>query len=146
MVELQGLYAEHGLAMATPELPDFLPLFLEFLAALPRDEAKALLAEPAHILSALAERLRRRKSGYAAAFDALVAFGGDVAEAGNVEALLRQPDDDPNDLEALDRAWADAPVTFGPEADPQAGGCPKASDLLNRMGAAPPRPASPQPR
>ena len=43
-----------------------------------------------------------------------------LAEAGPqaeiVAALLNEPDEDPNDLAALDAAWEEEEVTFGPAA------------------------------
>ena len=47
-----------------------------------------------------------------------------------LKALLQEPDDDPDDLEALDRAWAEEQVTFGPDKV----GCPKAAAMVARMG------------
>jgi nitrate reductase delta subunit len=38
MVDLKALYERHGLAMSSSELPDHLPLFLEFLSAIPEAE------------------------------------------------------------------------------------------------------------
>src|SRR5262249_21347796 len=71
MADLLALYGEHGLEFAANELPDYLPLFLEFLSLLPRAEARSLLAEPAAILRALADRLARRDAGYAAVLGVL---------------------------------------------------------------------------
>ncbi len=65
MVDLAEHYAEHGMAISARELPDFLPLFLEFLATQPLQEARELLDQPLHVIAALGERLRRRKSAYA---------------------------------------------------------------------------------
>src|SRR5204863_6965196 len=45
MVDLKALYERHGLLMSTSELPDHLPLFLEFLSAIPEAEAGELLEE-----------------------------------------------------------------------------------------------------
>ena len=109
MVDLLALYGEHGLEVTAGELPDFLPLFLEFLSLLPAREAQALLAEPAAILRALAERLERRDAGYAAVMQAIAA----LAHAPEVGASAI-PEDDPNDLAALDAAWEEAAVRFGP--------------------------------
>ena len=52
MVDLQNLYGEKGLELGISELPDFLPVFLEFLSLLPRAEAYDFLGQPAHILAA----------------------------------------------------------------------------------------------
>ncbi|WP_420347767.1 nitrate reductase molybdenum cofactor assembly chaperone [Pelagibius sp.] len=132
MVDLADHYARHGLHLSARELPDFLPLFLEFLAARPLPEARELLGQPLHVISALGERLRKRKSAYAWVFLALesIARGKPSKEA--IESLLAESDDDPNDLAALDRAWEDQPVTFGPGAAP-GGGCPAARETLARI-------------
>src|SRR5690348_4437252 len=109
MADLLALYEGHGLAMTAGELPDFLPLFLEFLSLLPDTEARALLAEPAAILRALADRLAARDTAYAAVIDAL-------AELAQAPAVGRSeiPDEDPTDLVALDAAWEETAVRFGP--------------------------------
>jgi nitrate reductase delta subunit len=116
MVDLQSLYERHGLHLTARELPDFLPLFLEFLSTQPEAEARALLAQPAHIFAALAERLAKRSSSYEAVFRALVALAAEAPKADAVSALLQEADPDATDLAALDAAWEDEPVTFGPGA------------------------------
>ena len=62
-------------------------------------------------------------------FDALVALSAAERDSEALKALLQEPEDDPNDLEALDRAWAEEQVTFGPDKV----GCPKATAMLSRM-------------
>jgi nitrate reductase delta subunit len=117
MIDLKALYENNDLEMAASELPDFVPLFLEFLSTQPRAEAYELLAQPAHILSALAERLRKRQSAYESVFRVLVALAAIKPKGEDVAALLQQPDADANDLAALDAAWEDEPVNFGPNAN-----------------------------
>ena len=137
MIDLKNMYEQNGLFMNQAELPDFLPMFLEFLATRPPVEAAHLLGQPAHILAALAERLAQRRSPYEAVFRALVAFASAAPDAREVTAVLDEPDPDPADLAALDAAWEDEPVTFGPSAD----GCK--DRLVARMRAARrPAPAS----
>ena len=131
MVDLQNLYGEGGLEISASELPDFLPLFLEFLATQPKARGHELLGQPVHIFSALAERLRKRKSGYEAVFRALVALAAAKPKDEEVANLLGEPDPEPHDLAALDAAWEDAPVTFGPGAGD---GCK--DDLAMRLRAA----------
>lgn len=116
MIDLQNLYAEKGLEIGASELPDFVPLFLEFLSTQPLAEAYELLGQPAHIFAALAERLRKRKSAYEAVFHALVALAKDKPKGEVVAAMLDGPDPDADDLVALDAAWEDEPVQFGPGA------------------------------
>jgi nitrate reductase molybdenum cofactor assembly chaperone NarJ/NarW len=115
MIDLKSLYEKAGLAIDVAELPDFLPLFLEFLSTRPRAEAYDLVGQPAHILAALAERLRKRRSPYEAAFRALLALAAAQPKADAVAALMTAPDPDAADLAALDAAWEDAAVTFGPD-------------------------------
>ena len=114
MIDLKNMYEENGLEIGAAELPDFLPLFLEFLSTRSPAEAHALLDQPAHILSVLAERLKKRGSPYETVFQALIALAG----AKPVEAadLLRAADPEQNDFAALDAEWEDEPVTFGPGA------------------------------
>lgn len=116
MVDLLAMYEDKGLAAVKNELPDYLPLFLEFLATLPQAEACDLLGQPAHILGALAERLRKRASPYESVLRALVALSSVKPKGEEVSALLALPDPDPLDLAALDAAWEDEPVQFGPGA------------------------------
>jgi nitrate reductase delta subunit len=116
MADLIELYRRHGLEPTAGELPDFLPLFLEFISLQAEDEARTLLAESAGILQSLAGRLVARKSAYAAVFQALAAL------ANALDAVALDIDqDDPDDLAALDAAWEEAAVHFGPGE--QTGGC-----------------------
>ena len=130
MVSLIETYREGGFEPATTELPDHLPVLLEFLSTRPFAEAQETLADAAHILDALAARLGRRDSGYAAAFAALSQLAGAQADTDAVAEMLAQPDDDPTDLTALDAVWEETEVTFGP--DPNAG-CPQVRDMLALM-------------
>jgi nitrate reductase delta subunit len=109
MADLITLYNSHGLEMTAGELPDFLPLFLEFLSLLPNAEARAMLAEPAAILRALTERLAKRNTAYVAVMQALA----DLANAPPV-GVSTIPEEDPNDLVAMDAAWEEAAIRFGP--------------------------------
>ncbi|MDP2620092.1 MAG: nitrate reductase molybdenum cofactor assembly chaperone [Hyphomicrobiales bacterium] len=116
MIDLKALYEKHGLFISQSELPDFLPLFLEFLSTLPRTEAQSLLGQAAHILKAVAERLEKRGSCYEAVFRALIALAEAGVSANEPDMALVDEDTDPNDLETLDAAWAEEPVVFGPGA------------------------------
>ncbi len=117
MVDLLAVYERGGLQVTANELPDYLPLFLEFLSTRPLAEALDLVAQPAHILAALQERLRKRKSSYGAVFAALAKLARVDASSPELRALLAEPDVDPTDLKALDDSWVDAEVRFGPDAE-----------------------------
>lgn len=132
MVSLLERYRQAGLDVAAHELPDYIPLFLEFLSTLDRAEARTSLAEPAHILAALGERLRRRSSAYAAVLEALVTLS-EIAPSMDILAELRtEKIEDPGDLAALDKAWEETEVRFGP-GDAATDGCPRVNDMLARM-------------
>ncbi len=115
MVDLKAQYAQAGLEIDAAELPDFLPLFLEYLSTLPAAQACETLGQPAHIFAALAERLRKRRSAYEAVFRGLVALAAAKPKDEEVSALLKLPDPEATDLAALDAAWEDEPVNFGPD-------------------------------
>jgi nitrate reductase delta subunit len=119
MVDLKTLYENAGFFITANDLPDFIPLFLEFLSTQPIATARELLGQPAHILAAIAERLERRQSNYKAVFDALVAIAEQQPEREAVEELLKGPDPDPMDFAALDAAWEEEEVNFGPAAQSQ---------------------------
>ncbi|MGO9545584.1 MAG: nitrate reductase molybdenum cofactor assembly chaperone [Rhodomicrobium sp.] len=116
LADLAQYYERHGLAVEAKELPDYLPLFLEFLSTLPLDEARALLAESLHIVMALQQRLRKRESSYASVCWALETIANTKPSEEGLKALAAEEDSDPGDLDALDKAWAEDPVTFGPGA------------------------------
>ncbi|MFV0292623.1 MAG: nitrate reductase molybdenum cofactor assembly chaperone [Paracoccus sp. (in: a-proteobacteria)] len=140
MVDLLEMYRAGGYDLDGSELPDHLPVLLEYLSTRPLAEAQEVLADAGHILIALQERLARRETSYMAVLDALVSIAAADPATEEAQALLAEEDHDPEDLEALDAVWEEAQVTFGP--DPNAG-CPVSRDLLARMDpAAPARPAA----
>ncbi len=130
MISLLETYREAGFEPTGPELPDHLPLLLEFLSLRPGAESREILADAGHILEALRTRLKRRGSVYQAAMQALLDLAGSRVDGQAVEALLSEPEDDPDDLDALDALWEEAPVTFG--SDP-GGGCPQVREVLAQM-------------
>lgn len=138
MVDLLETYRAGGFDLSGTELPDHLPVLLEYLSTRPLAEAQALLSDAGHILVALAERLTRRQSPYAGVLEALVALAEARLDTAEATALLAEADDDPQDLAALDAVWEEAQVTFAP--DPNAG-CPVSRDILAKMDA-PARPVA----
>jgi nitrate reductase delta subunit len=117
MVNLIETYRSGGLELASRELPDYLPLMLEYLALRPASEVADWLTHTRHILELLAARAEERASPYALLFELLIEIGhGEVdldAVRGRIAAESR--DDTP---EALDRVWEEEAVRFGAEAPP----------------------------
>ncbi|MAS03306.1 MAG: nitrate reductase molybdenum cofactor assembly chaperone [Ahrensia sp.] len=122
MVDLMAMYEADGFEIDAKELPDYLPMFLEYLSTKPQAEAAELLGQTAHILAALRQRLKKRKSVYAGAFGVLEAMARGKPDARLLRELLETPEDDPADLEALDRVWEEEAVTFGGNAGENACG------------------------
>jgi nitrate reductase delta subunit len=116
MVDLKALYHSHGLAMTSNELPDHLPLFLEFLSQVPEAEAQDLIEQTAHVLEAIRLRLEKRQEPYASVFACIQQLARAKPQLSVVTALLGESEEDPNDLAALDAAWQDEEVRFGPGA------------------------------
>ncbi len=100
MISLIRTYEQAGLELQPGELPDHLPVLLEYASTQPARQARAFLGEFAHLLRALHTALARRASAYAAVPAALLALAGEAA--GEV-ALPEEP--------PLDEAWAE-PAAF----------------------------------
>ncbi|MEO8170563.1 MAG: nitrate reductase molybdenum cofactor assembly chaperone [Oxalobacteraceae bacterium] len=102
MVDLMEEYKKHGLQMSGEDLPDFVPLFLEFLSQVDEQEAVRLLSDAIHVLAHIGRKLAANGSPYSGIFDVLQQLSPVVAEELS-EPPIRDMD------EALE--------TFGPGAD-----------------------------
>lgn len=120
MVRLQAVYALHGLSHVGSELPDYLPLFCEFLSLIPLPAAASMLSEAVPVLNTLHSRLERRKSPYAAVFSGLAGLAVRAPAADGRAPPIEENLPDEEGFAAMDRAWEEAMVTFGPSAG---GGC-----------------------
>ena len=115
MVNLMNQYQQAGMEIDSRELPDHLPLYLEYLSQRDESEARGGLQDVAPILALLAARLKQRESDYAVLFDVLLGLSqSDVA----VESVSKQiageaRDDTP---QALDAVWEEEQVKFVADA------------------------------
>lgn len=100
MIDLAQTYEKAGLFLAPGELPDYLPVLLEFASTQPPREARAFLGEMAHLFNAIFNALQQRRSAYASVLGALLELAGE-----NAHAVPVTPD------EALDTSWAE-PAAF----------------------------------
>lgn len=103
MVDLVQTYEQAGLHLHPNnggELPDYLPLVMEFASTLDASAAQGFTGEFAHILNALYAALLKRRSLYAHVPAAVLELMGHAIE----------PTEVPED-EALDDAWAE-PAAF----------------------------------
>lgn len=65
LIDLGELYKDYGVQVITNELPDYLPLVLEFAAYLDDGEASVFLADANKVLGVLANNLAQSNSPYA---------------------------------------------------------------------------------
>ncbi len=108
MVDLKQHYERAGYELSSSELPDYLPVVLEYLSCRDRREARELLSDCAHILRRIGDSLRTRSSPYAAVLQALLTIAGEKPLA--ARPIARSPER----LEELDQDWFEPPA-FGPE-------------------------------
>ncbi len=100
MIDLAQTYEKAGLFLGPDEMPDYLPVVLEFVSTQPPAEARAFLSEMAHIFNAIFAALQQRNSAYASVLGALLELSGEKAQPVKVV-----PD------EPLDACWEE-PVVF----------------------------------
>ncbi len=113
MVDLAVMYEEQGFEIDAKELPDFIPMFLEYLSTQSEEEIHNLLGQTLHIMVAIRKRLQKRGSLYANALLAIEDIAGVKPDEEAVARILEEPDDDPDNLRALDEIWEEEAVTFG---------------------------------
>lgn len=135
MIELAQVYEQAGYLLDARELPDFLPLFLEFCAVAPEETSRNLLGQCAPILDALHARLLGRGSPEARLHAVLIA--ATLAEIGQRPAQAPTQEQERTDAEAfaeLDARYEDEPVVFGPESDPDREGTrAKVAAMIQRL-------------
>jgi nitrate reductase delta subunit len=120
MIDLGQQYLASGFFLEANELPDFVPVFLEYVSCLPLPAGRDTLSQPAHVFAALAERLDKRQSSYAAIFHGLVALTGVQPDA---EAISEIDQNTPTvDSKEIDQEWEDAPVSFSNSGAHEMGG------------------------
>jgi nitrate reductase delta subunit len=120
MIDLGQQYMGSGFFLEATELPDFVPVFLEYASCLPPAEAREMLGQPAHVFVALAERLAKRESNYSAIFASLVELARVKPDA-DARAVVSQntPEVDPAEI---DEEWEEAPVSFNLSGAHEMGG------------------------
>jgi nitrate reductase delta subunit len=100
MIDLAQTYEKAGLFLGPDEMPDYLPVVLEFVSTQPPKEARAFLAEMAHIFNAIFNALQQRNSPYASVLGALLELSGEKAHP--VKVPVEEP---------MDTTWEE-PVVF----------------------------------
>ncbi|MDX1466579.1 MAG: nitrate reductase molybdenum cofactor assembly chaperone [Halomonas sp.] len=116
MVDLMAEYRAAGFELDAHELPDYLPLFLEYLST--RDEADIgrWLGEIRHILALLTARLEEREADHALVPLALLALIGAEEDVAPHRQTAKEEAPDYT-AEALDEVWEEEAVRFTAESD-----------------------------
>ncbi len=115
MVDLMQTYKDNGFELSAKELPDYLPLMLEYLSLRPDSEVVDWLTHTGHILELLAARAAERGSAYACVLEILAEYGQTPRDLSLVRkrAAAEERDDTP---EMMDKVWEEEAVRFGNEA------------------------------
>ena len=100
MIDLAQTFEAAGLYLAEGEMPDHLPVVLEYASTQPAQQARAFLGEMAHIFNVIFSALDKRQSRYASVLGALIELAGETAQAVSV------PDEAP-----VDETWSE-PAAF----------------------------------
>ena len=108
MVDLKRLYERAGYELSSRELPDYLPVVLEYLSCRDLRESRELLGDCAHILRRIGQSLIARDSPYAAVMQTLLVIAGE--DPIDIAAVPRVAER----IENLDRDWFEQPA-FGEE-------------------------------
>jgi nitrate reductase delta subunit len=133
MVDLKRLYERAGYELSSRELPDYLPVILEYLSCCDLRETRALLGDCAHILKRIGQALIARGSAYAAVLQALLVIAGEAPL--DVSAVPRATDR----AENLDQDWFEQPAFAGePLASATRTGRPAAARPSPASGKIPP--------
>lgn len=112
LVRLKRRYAEAALPFEGAELPDYLPVLLEFASFRP-EEGETLLASYRPVLELVRAALHDRGSPYAGVLDALCQALPQPTSAQLAEARRLAEEGPPAELVGLDPLGAPAPVEAG---------------------------------
>ncbi len=122
MIDLARMYEQAGLYLAEGEMPDHLPVVLEFASTQPPREAAAFLGELAHLLNVIFNALDKRGSRYASLMGALLDLAGEPSRPVSIA-----------DEEPVDDSWAEPAAFDGCSAAGQARpGAPQPVQIVRR--------------
>ncbi|HEC00578.1 MAG TPA: nitrate reductase molybdenum cofactor assembly chaperone [Sphingomonadales bacterium] len=116
MVDLAEAYGQKGLYVTAGELPDYLPLFLEFLSLCPLDEAMDFLGDPITVIAAIGIKLKKRKSPYAVLFEALEVLSRVKPDQDMIAQVQMEPLEEMS-LEEIDKDWEEASAFDNSDVD-----------------------------
>jgi nitrate reductase delta subunit len=106
MVDLIEEYRKRGMELSSDELPDYLPVLLEFLSSLEHAEAAEMLSGAVNVISLIHHRLAAKENIYRHLTGALISLSAKAPEipAESLSSAETEPEDPDRDYEE--------PVTF----------------------------------
>lgn len=90
--DLLSEYKKLGFETISKELPDYLPLFLEFLALCDAEKAQELLDSAIHVIAHIKNKLEQAESPYAGIFNILLSLSS-IQPQPLIAASIRDMDD-----------------------------------------------------
>lgn len=121
MIELAERYKQKGLEIGTGELPDYLPLFLEFVSICDPEDGLETLAQAAPVIATIGEKLNRQGCGYGTVMHAIVTLSGVRLSKAEIAKAADAALPDIKTLDDLDEQWQE-PEAFSGAQD--CGTCP----------------------
>jgi nitrate reductase delta subunit len=133
MVDLINVYKSNGFENNSEQLPDYIPLYLEFLSEQDATFAQEWLGDICHLMTMLSERLIDRECYYSSLFESLIDISGmEINREAIAEAVSKEKRDDT--AEAIDKEWEDKEVKFD---DPVGGDCSSSGFANSKNGLDP---------
>ena len=140
MVDLLDVYKSKGYELNSEQMPDYIPLFLEFLSEQEDGFAREWLADISHILALLEERLDQRGSDFQVLFSSLLGLSGVEVDRTDIKTMVAK-EKKIDTFEDIDREWEDKEIRFDEPLE-EGGSCPlsqsggAASSIPNDMSLA----------
>ncbi|HFC29545.1 MAG TPA: nitrate reductase molybdenum cofactor assembly chaperone [Oceanospirillales bacterium] len=110
MIDLLEMYNAHGLDVGTSDLPDYLPVFLEFLSTTNVKVASHYLGETQKVLMLIRERLAKKDNAYKHVFAALIELADGKVNRKEIKKIVAAEKEET--FTDIDANWVE-PEAFG---------------------------------
>lgn len=111
MVDLKNLYEKSNFAMKSEnELPDYIPVFLEYLSLISKEQASLLLGEIINIITTLKIRLKHIESHYYSIFSALESLSSIKPDKDFINKIKKNDVFLKSDKSNIDKNWEEPKV------------------------------------
>lgn len=111
MIDLMEMYNANGLDVGTSDLPDYLPVFLEFLSTGNIAQASHFLGETVKVLMLIKERLAKKKNDYRYVFSTLLEISNAKVNRKEIKQIVAAEGDEDH-FDNVDQNWIE-PEAFG---------------------------------